>query len=73
MNMDGKNVGYVVIQKGLIAVYVSPIDGSHGHVFTPFGIDPIIDFHWSPDNSRFGMIRMHSDNDVVILKQTNAK
>jgi serine/threonine protein kinase len=70
---DGKYIGYPFREKGLYALYASPVDGSPGHVVTPFGPDPIIDFHWSPKNDRLGFIRLHNDSDVILLKQTASK
>jgi eukaryotic-like serine/threonine-protein kinase len=72
-SMDGKYIGYPFREKGLYALYASPVDGSPGHVVTPFGPDPIIDFHWSPKNDRLGFIRLHNDSDVILLKQTTGK
>ena len=72
-SMDGKFIGYPFREKGLYALYASPVDGSPGHVVTPFSPDLIIDFHWSPKNDRLGFIRLHNDSDVILLKQTAAK
>jgi hypothetical protein len=70
---DGKYIGYPFREKGLYALWASPVDGTPGHVVTPFGPDPIIDFHWSPKNDRLGFIRLHNDSDVILLKQTAAR
>jgi eukaryotic-like serine/threonine-protein kinase len=70
---DGKYIGYPFREKGLYALWASPVDGSPGHAVTPFGPDPIIDFHWSPTNDRLGFIRLHNDSDVILLKQTASK
>jgi serine/threonine protein kinase len=72
-SMDGKYIGYPIREKGLIALYASPVDGSPGHVVTEYGPDLIIDFHWSPKNDRLGLIRLHNDSDVILLKQTAGK
>jgi serine/threonine protein kinase len=72
-SMDGKYIGYPFREKGLYALWASPVDGSPGHEVTPFGPDPLIDFHWSPKNDRLGLIRLHNDSDVILLKQTAAK
>jgi Tol biopolymer transport system component len=69
-SMDGKYIGYPIREKGLYALYVAPVDGSPGHVLTAFGPDLILDFHWSPDNKRLGLIRLHNDSDVILLKQS---
>jgi hypothetical protein len=30
----------------------------------------ISDFHWTADNETLGLLRTHSDSDVVLLRQT---
>lgn len=72
-SMDGKYIGYPIREKGLVALYAAPVDGSPGHVVTPYNPDLIFDFHWSPDNTRLGFIRMHNDSDVILLKQTEGR
>ncbi len=70
---DGKYIGYPFREKGLYALWAAPVDGSPGHVVTPFSPDLIIDFHWSPSNDRLGFIRLHNDSDVILLKQNAAR
>jgi serine/threonine protein kinase len=72
-SMDGKYIGYPFREKGLYALWAAPVDGSPGHMVTPFGPDLIIDFHWSPTNDRLGLIRLHNDSDVILLKQNAAR
>ena len=72
-SMDGKYIGYPFREKGLHALWAAPVDGSPGHVVTAFSPDLIIDFHWSPTNDRLGLIRLHNDSDVILLKQSAAK
>ncbi len=69
-SQDGKTIGYFVRDKGLFALWVSPVDGSPGHRVTEFETDRIDDFHWSPDNKTLGLLRAHNDSDVVLLRQT---
>ena len=69
---DGKTIGYPIREKGLYALWVSPVDGTPGHRITEFEADHIDDFHWSADNKTLGLLRTHSDSDVVLLRQTAA-
>jgi serine/threonine protein kinase len=69
---DGKTIGYYIRENGLFALWVSPVDGSQGHVVTEFEADRITDFHWTPDGKMLGLLRTHNDSDVVLLRQTAA-
>ena len=69
---DGATIGYPIREKGLFALFVSPVDGSAGHIVTDFATDYIADFHWSADNKTLGLLRTHNDSDVVLLRQTTA-
>jgi eukaryotic-like serine/threonine-protein kinase len=69
---DGKTIGYPIRENGLYALWVSPVDGSPGHRVTGFESDRIEDFHWSADNRTLGLLRIHYDSDVVLLRQSVA-
>ncbi len=69
---DGKTIGYPIRENGLYALWVSPVDGSPGHRVTEFEADHIEDFHWTPDGKTLGLLRTHSDSDVVLLRQTTS-
>jgi eukaryotic-like serine/threonine-protein kinase len=69
---DGKTIGYPIRENGLYALWVSPVDGSPGHRVTEFEADRIEDFHWTPDDKTLGLLRTHSDSDVVLLRQTTS-
>jgi hypothetical protein len=69
---DGKTIGYPIRENGLYALWVSPVDGSPGHRVTEFETDYIEDFHWTLDNKTLGLLRTHSDSDVVLLRQTTS-
>jgi serine/threonine protein kinase len=69
---DGKTIGYPIRENGLYALWVSPVDGSPGHRVTEFEADRIDDFHWTPDGTILGLLRTHSDSDVVLLRQTTS-
>ena len=67
---DGAGIGYFIREKGLFALWVSPVDGSAGRVVTDFAPDPIFDFRWSPDGKRLALLRNHRDSDVVLLRDS---
>jgi eukaryotic-like serine/threonine-protein kinase len=69
---DGKTIGYPIREKGLFALWVSPLDGTPGHRVTEFETDRITDFHWTTDNKTLGLLRTHNDSDVVLLRQTTS-
>jgi len=69
---DGKYIGYPVREKGLYALWVSPVDGTPGHLVTDFATDRIDDFHWSADDKTLAVLRVHNDSDVVLLRETAA-
>ena len=69
---DGKFIGYPIRDKGMYALWLSPVDGSPGRTATPFAVDRIPDFHWSPDGKKLALIRAHNDSDVILLRQSSA-
>jgi serine/threonine protein kinase len=67
---DGKAVAYPVRENGVDNVWVQPIDGSPGHQITKFDSEQILSFHWSPDGKNLGILRGHTDSDVVLLQES---
>jgi eukaryotic-like serine/threonine-protein kinase len=67
---DGKAVAYPVRENGVDNVWVQPLDGSPGHPITKFDSDQILSFHWSPDGKNLGILRGHTDSDVVLLQES---
>ncbi len=67
---DGKSVAYPVAENGVDNVWIQPIDGSAGHQITHFNSERILSFHWSPDGKRLGILRGHTDSDVVLLQES---
>ena len=68
---DGKAVTYPIRKNGVDNLWVQPLDGSAGHQITNFKSDQIASFHWSPDGKNLGLVRFHSESDVVLLQETN--
>ncbi len=67
---DGKAVAYPVRENGVDNIWVQPIDGSAGRQITNFTSDQIISFHWSADGKNLGILRGHTDSDVVLLQES---
>lgn len=67
---DGKSVAYPVKQNGVDNVWIQPVDGSAGHQITHFNSEQILSFHWSPDGKKLGILRGHTDSDVVLLQES---
>ena len=68
---DGKAVAHIIRENGVDNVWVQPLDGSAGHRITNFTSEQIDSFHWSPDGKKLGILRGHSDSDVVLLRNLN--
>ena len=67
---DGKAVVYPVRTGGVDNLWSQPLDGSPGKQITDFPSEQIIDFHWSNDGSKLGVIRGHVDSDVVLIRDS---
>ncbi len=67
---DGKSGAYPVRENGVVNVWIQPIDGSPGHSITKFASEQILSFHWSPDGKNLGILRGHTDSDVVLLQES---
>ena len=67
---DGRAVAYAVRDSGVDNIWVQPLDGSTGHQITKFSSEQILAFHWSPDGKNLGILRGHTDSDVVLLRQS---
>jgi Tol biopolymer transport system component len=65
---DGKAVAYPFRDKEADNLWLQPLDGSPGKQLTNFKSERIGDFHWSFDGSKFGLIRGHTDSDVVLIR-----
>ena len=65
---DGKAVVYPFRHAGVDDLWLQPLDGTPGKQITDFKSEHIIDFHWSFDGSKVGVIRGHTDSDVVLIR-----
>jgi Tol biopolymer transport system component len=67
---DGKAVVYALADQDSANLWLQPLDGSPGKQITNFKSEQITDFHWSFDGSKLGMVRGHTDSDVVLLQES---
>jgi len=67
---DGKAVAYPIAENGVDNVWIQPIDGAPGRQITHFNSEQIYSFHWSPDGKNLGVLRGHTDSDVVLLQES---
>ena len=67
---DGKAVTYVLADQDSANLWLQPLDGSPGKQITNFKSEHIHDFHWSIDGTKLGMVRGHTDSDVVLLQES---
>jgi serine/threonine protein kinase len=67
---DGKAVVYPTTIDDADNLWLQPLDGSPGKQLTNFKSEHITEMHWSFDGSKLGLIRGHTDSDVVLLEET---
>jgi eukaryotic-like serine/threonine-protein kinase len=67
---DGKAVIYALGDQHAENLWLQPLDGSPGKQITNFKSEYIEEFNWSFDGSKLGMIRGHTDSDVVLLQES---
>ena len=65
---QGGAVVYPVRSPEADNLWLQPLDGSAGRMITNFSSEQIKDFHWSPDGKKLGLIRGHSESDVVLIR-----
>jgi len=67
---DGKAVAYPILENGAENIWIQPLDGISGRQITHFNSEQITSFHWSPDGKNLGILRGHTDSDVVMLQES---
>jgi len=65
---DGKALALAVEERGADNVWMQPLDGSKGRPLTNFSSEHILDFRWSSDGKRLGVLRYHNESDVILLR-----
>jgi len=69
---DGKAIVYPFRRGGVDNLWSQSLDGSSGKQLTDFNSEHIIDFHWSFDGSQLGVVRGHTDSDVVLIRDSQS-
>jgi eukaryotic-like serine/threonine-protein kinase len=64
---DGESLVYIIHEKGSDNLWVQPLDGSRGHQLTSFQGDGIQFYAYSPDGKTLGVMRTHTESDLVLL------
>ena len=67
---DGKALAYPVRENGVDNLWIQPLDGSAGHSITKFDSEQILSFDWSADGKNLGILRGHTDSDVILLQES---
>jgi len=67
---DGKTIVYAIRVSGVDNLWMQPLDGSPGRQLTNFPTEQLGTFHWSPDGKTLGMLRQHTESDVVLLRES---
>ena len=67
---NAKAVVYVTTENDVDNLWYQPIDGSSGRWLTTFDGEHIAMFRWSPDWSKLAVIRGHTDDDIVLIRDT---
>ena len=68
---DGKSLVYSIRTNGVENLWLQPLDGSAGRQITNFPEEVIGSFSWSPDGKSLGMLRLHTESDVVLLRDSS--
>ena len=69
---DGKSLVYFVRINRVDNLWIQPLDGSPGHALTNFPTDNAGPFHWSHDGKTLGILRLHTESDVVLLRDSSS-
>jgi eukaryotic-like serine/threonine-protein kinase len=67
---DGKALAYPIRDKDADNLWLQPLDGSAGKQISNFKSERIQEFHWSADGKQIGLIRGHTDSDVVLIRDS---
>jgi Tol biopolymer transport system component len=64
---DGRALVYIIHENGADNLWLQALDGSRGRKITDFTSDGIQNFEYSPDGKNLGVMRSHTESDVVVL------
>ena len=69
---DGKSLVYAIQENGTENLWLQPLDGAQGRQLTNFTDGNITRTHFSPDGKTLGVLRTHTESDVVLLHDAAA-
>jgi Tol biopolymer transport system component len=69
---DGKALVYPVRQNGVDNLWKQPLDGGSARQITNFNADTIRMAQYSPDGKTVGVLQVHVESDVVLLRDASA-
>ena len=69
---DGRALVYPVRQNGVDNLWQQPLDGGSGRQITNFDSDTIRMAQYSPDGKTLGVLQVHAESDVVLLRDASA-
>jgi eukaryotic-like serine/threonine-protein kinase len=69
---DGSAIVYPIRENGVDNLWLQPLDGSRGRQISNFTSDVIQNFDYSPDLKTLGVLRSHTESDVVLLRDTTS-
>jgi eukaryotic-like serine/threonine-protein kinase len=67
---DRKSIVYPIRENNADNLWQQPLDGSAGKQLTSFKAEHIWDYRWSADGSKLGLVRGHTDSDVVLIRNS---
>jgi Tol biopolymer transport system component len=67
---DGSALVYPVRENGVDNLWKQPIEGAAGRQITNFDSDTIRIAQFSPDGKTLGVLQVHAESDVVLLRDT---
>ena len=65
---DGKALIYPVRESGVDNLWEQPLAGGGGRQITNFNSDTIREAQFSPDGKTLGVMQVHTESDVVLLR-----
>jgi serine/threonine protein kinase/Tol biopolymer transport system component len=67
---DAKAVLYPILENGTENIWLQPLNGSTERLVTNFPSDSIQLFSFSPNGKTLGVLRVHTESDVVLLSDS---
>ena len=69
---DGKAIVYAMEIDGVENLWLQPLAGGSPRQITHFARDVFAGYSYAPDGKTLGVLRFHSDSDVVLLRDSRS-